>query len=60
MASGDQIKALLKSHVEGDDERFFAVAMQVAAHDAKLGHGKLPKNFAFEPCSPSAGMSPGG
>ena len=41
MASADQLKALLKSHLEGDDERFFSVAMQVAAHEAKLGHGKL-------------------
>ena len=41
MASADQLKALLKSHIEGDDERFFSVAMQVAAHEAKLGHGKL-------------------
>lgn len=41
MASAAQIKALLKSHVEGDDDRFFSVAMQVAAHEAKLGHGKL-------------------
>ena len=35
MASADQLKALLKSHLEGDDERFFSVAMQVAAHEAK-------------------------
>ena len=41
MASADQIKALLKSHLEGDDERFFSIAMQVAAHEAKLGHGQL-------------------
>ena len=41
MASADQIKALLKSHVEGDEDRFFSIAMQVAAHEAKLGHGKL-------------------
>ena len=41
MASAAQLKALLKSHLEGDDERFFSVAMQVAAHEAKLGHGKL-------------------
>lgn len=45
MASGDQIKALLKSHVEGDDDRFFAVAMQVAAHEARLGHGKLAEEL---------------
>lgn len=41
MASADQLKALLKSHIEGDQNRFFSVAMQVAAHEAKLGHGKL-------------------
>lgn len=45
MASADQLKALLKSHVEGDDERFFSVAMQVAAHEAKLGHGKLAEEL---------------
>ncbi|MBF0154951.1 MAG: ATP-binding protein [Magnetococcales bacterium] len=41
MASAEQIKALLKSHIDGDDVHFFSVAMQVAAHEAKLGHGKL-------------------
>lgn len=41
MASAEQIKALLKSHIDGDDSHFLSVAMQVAAHEAKLGHGKL-------------------
>ena len=41
MASAEQIKALLKSHLEGDEERFFSVAVQVAAHEAGIGHGKL-------------------
>jgi SpoVK/Ycf46/Vps4 family AAA+-type ATPase len=45
MASAEQLKALLKSHVEGDDSRFFAVAMQLAAHEAKLGHGKLAQEL---------------
>ena len=45
MASADQLKALLKSHLEGDDERFFSVAMQVAAHEAKLGHGKVAEEL---------------
>ena len=45
MASGDQIKALLKSHLDGDDDHFFAVAMQVAAHEARLGHGKLAEEL---------------
>ncbi len=41
MASASQLKALLKSHIEGDDERFYSIAMQLAAHEAKIGHGKL-------------------
>ncbi len=45
MASADQLKALLKSHLEGDDQRFFSVAMQLAAHEAKLGHGKLAEEL---------------
>ena len=45
MANADQLKALLKSHLEGDDERFFSVAMHVAAHEAKLGHGKLAEEL---------------
>ena len=45
MANTVQLKALLKSHMEGDDDRFFSVAMQVAAHEAKLGHGKLAKEI---------------
>ena len=46
MASGDQLKALLKSHVDGDGcERFFSVAMQVAAHEAQRGHGRLAQDL---------------
>lgn len=45
MASADQLKALLKSHLEGDEDRFYAVAMQVAAHEARLGHGKLAEEL---------------
>jgi SpoVK/Ycf46/Vps4 family AAA+-type ATPase len=45
MASADQLKALLKSHMEGDDQRFFSVAMQLAASEAKLGHGKLAEDL---------------
>jgi SpoVK/Ycf46/Vps4 family AAA+-type ATPase len=45
VASADQIKALLKSHIEGDEQRFFSVAMQVAAHEAKLGHGQLAEEL---------------
>ena len=45
MASAEQIKALLKSHMDGDDDRFFSVAMQVAAHEARVGHGKLAQEL---------------
>lgn len=45
MASADQLKALLQSHMEGDEARFYSVAMQVAAHEAKLGHGKLAEEL---------------
>ena len=41
MASASQLKALVQSYVDGDDDRFLSVALQVAAHEARLGHGKL-------------------
>lgn len=41
MATADQIKALIKSHLQQDDDRFMAVAMQVAAHAARQGHGRV-------------------
>jgi len=45
MASASQLKALLKSHMEGDEQHFLSVAMQVAAHEAKLGHGQLAEEL---------------
>lgn len=45
MASAEQLKALLKSHIDGDDGHFYAVAMQLAAHEAKRGHGKLAEEL---------------
>jgi SpoVK/Ycf46/Vps4 family AAA+-type ATPase len=41
MASSEQLKALLLSHMAGDEERFLSIALQVAAHEARIGHGKL-------------------
>jgi SpoVK/Ycf46/Vps4 family AAA+-type ATPase len=41
MASAEQLKALVKSFIERDDRQFYSVAMQVAAHEAKVGHGRL-------------------
>lgn len=45
MARGVQLKALLRSHLEGDEERFRSVALQLAAHEARLGHGKLAEEL---------------
>ena len=45
MASAEQFKALLRSYLESDENQFYAVAMQIAAHEARLGHGKLAKEL---------------
>lgn len=45
MASSEQIKALLQSHLDKDDDRFLSVALQVAAHEARNGHGKLAQEL---------------
>lgn len=45
MANAEQIKALVKSHVENDDERFLAIAMQLAASAARAGHGKFAEEL---------------
>jgi SpoVK/Ycf46/Vps4 family AAA+-type ATPase len=41
MASAAQIKALLKSYADGDESQFYAVALQVAASEARKGHAAL-------------------
>lgn len=40
MATTEHIKAMIRSHLDNDDERFVALALQVAAHSARQGHGK--------------------
>jgi len=40
MANAKQVKALVQSHAAGDDSRFYAVAMQMAAQAARTGHTK--------------------
>lgn len=45
MATTNQIKALIRSHIEHDDERFLALALQVAAHSARQGHGKAAEEI---------------
>lgn len=41
MTAAKHLLALLRSHISGDDEHFLSVALQVAAHEARQGHGKL-------------------
>ena len=41
MATAEQIKSLIRSHLSEDDERFYTLALQVAAHEAHQGHGAL-------------------
>ena len=45
MASAEQLKALLRSHMDGDDDHFYSVAMQVAAREARRGHGKFAEQL---------------
>jgi SpoVK/Ycf46/Vps4 family AAA+-type ATPase len=45
MASAEQLKALIKSHIARDDGYFYSVALQVAAHEAKVGHGKFAEEL---------------
>ena len=41
MSAARHMIALLKSHLEGDDSEFLSVAMQAAAHEARLGHASI-------------------
>jgi SpoVK/Ycf46/Vps4 family AAA+-type ATPase len=45
MATSEQLKALLKSYIEADESRFLAIAMQIAAHEARIGHGEFAKEL---------------
>src|SRR6266480_5268548 len=45
MTTGRHILSLLKSHIAGDEDRFLATAMQLAAHEARQGHGKLAQEL---------------
>ena len=45
MATAEQIKALLKSHADRDDQRFYSIALQVAAKEARQGHHKLASDI---------------
>jgi SpoVK/Ycf46/Vps4 family AAA+-type ATPase len=45
MTTARHIMTLLKSHIAGDEDRFLATVMQLAAHEARQGHGKLAQEL---------------
>ncbi|MCA9400697.1 MAG: ATP-binding protein [Candidatus Omnitrophica bacterium] len=45
MAKAEQIKSLIKSHLDNDRDRFLTIALQVAAHEARKGHSELASDI---------------
>jgi SpoVK/Ycf46/Vps4 family AAA+-type ATPase len=45
MPNARQLLALVKSHVKGDDERFYSLVLQLAADEAKRGHGVVAEQL---------------
>ncbi len=45
MATAEHVKALIRSHAERDDARFYTIALQVAAHEARTGHTKFAQEL---------------
>ncbi len=45
MPTADQVKALVRSHADGDDAQFYSVAMQVAARAARSGQSRFAKEL---------------
>jgi len=41
MATAEQLKSLIKSHFSNEPERFYTIALQLAAYEAKKGHTAL-------------------
>lgn len=45
MTTADHVKALVRSHAEGDDTRFYSVALQVAARAARSGQSRFAQEL---------------
>jgi len=41
MEKADYIISIIKSHYNNEPERFTTIALQIAAHEAKLGHSNV-------------------
>jgi len=45
MPNAQQLIALVKSHLKGDDERFYSLVLQLAAAEAKRGHAAVAEQL---------------
>lgn len=45
MATADQIKRLVKAHIEQNDEQFKTITLQIAANEAKHGHDSFAREL---------------
>jgi len=45
MSTARHVIALLKSYLEGEEQQFFSVALQMAAHEARQGHTKVAQEI---------------
>jgi len=45
VATAEQLKMLIKSHFDQNDERFRTIVLQLAAHEANQGHGALARDI---------------
>lgn len=45
MATAEQIKSLIKAHMDRDDEKFKTVVLQIAAYEARQNHATLAREL---------------
>ena len=45
MATAEQVKNLIKAHIEQDNERFKTTVLQIAANEAKYGHDTFAREL---------------
>jgi SpoVK/Ycf46/Vps4 family AAA+-type ATPase len=58
MPTAKQMLGLIKSHVHGDDERFYSLALQIAASEARLGHHAVAEELRVLLEEAKAGKKP--
>ena len=45
MATADQVKNLVKAYIDRNDDRFKTIVLQIAAHEARLGHDGVARDL---------------